>query len=441
MDLFPDVTFPVITVQTPYSGAGPSEIETLVTKPLEDELASISGIKALRSISQEGVSIVIVEFDLSVDIQYAEQQVRDRVAKVKNKLPEDALESIIRRTDPADQPIIAIALESELPPAELFDLADQTIKPRFEQVDQVGLVEILGGRKREVHVELDLKKMGDLEVSASTVRNSLGTVGKNTPAGKIDGSEVSKVVRTLGEFRSIQEINEIPLNFANVLRPLKISAVAQVKNALQDEVSRTYVNGRPGLLLQIYRQSGANTISVANQIIKKIDQINSEIKGQGALKLVKDGAKPIRANVYDVNETIIIGIILTVLVVFFFLASLRSTVITSLALPNSLLGAFILMAVAGFTINIMTLLALSLAVGLLVDDAIVVRENIFRHLEMGKSPRQASIDGTKEVLLAVIATTMTVTLTCDHRVVDGAAGARWLQSFKQFVETPEAMLL
>lgn len=408
VDLFPDVTFPVITVQTPYSGAGPSEIETLVTKPLEDELASISGIKALRSISQEGVSIVIVEFDLSVDIQYAEQQVRDRVAKVKNKLPEDALESIIRRTDPADQPIIAIALESELPPAELFDLADQTIKPRFEQVDQVGLVEILGGRKREVHVELDLKKMGDLEVSASTVRNSLGTVGKNTPAGKIDGSEVSKVVRTLGEFRSIQEINEIPLNFANVLRPLKISAVAQVKNALQDEVSRTYVNGRPGLLLQIYRQSGANTISVANQIIKKIDQINSEIKGQGALKLVKDGAKPIRANVYDVNETIIIGIILTVLVVFFFLASLRSTVITSLALPNSLLGAFILMAVAGFTINIMTLLALSLAVGLLVDDAIVVRENIFRHLEMGKSPRQASIDGTKEVLLAVIATTMTV---------------------------------
>lgn len=408
VDLFPNVTFPVVMVQTPYSGAGPSEIETLVTKPIEDEMASVSGIKALRSISQEGISIVIIEFSLSTDIKYGEQQVRDRVAKVKNKLPEDALDPIIRRIDPADQPIMYVALQSELPPAELYDLADQIVKPRFEQVDQVGLVEILGGRKREIHVELDLKKMSDMEISASAVRNSLAITGKNTPAGKIDEGDKSSVVRTLGEFRSLEEIREIPLSLANVLSPLKVGAVANIKDTLKDETSRTYVNGKPGLMLQIYRQSGANTIKVADNIIKKLALINTEIQGKGQLELVQDGSKPIKANVADVNETIIIGILLTVVVVFFFLSSLRSTLITSLALPNSLLGAFILMAIAGFTINIMTLLALSLAVGLLVDDAIVVRENIFRHIEMGKSPRQASIDGTKEVLLAVIATTMTV---------------------------------
>jgi len=408
VDLFPNVTFPIVAVNTSYPGAGPSEIETLVTKPIEDELASVSGIKTLSSISQEGVSIVIVEFSLAIDIKYAEQQVRDRVAKVRNKLPEDVNEPIIRRVDPADQPILSIALESTLPPAQLFDLADQVVKPRVEQVDQVGMVEILGGRKREIRVELDLNKISEHEISASSIRASLGTTGKNTPAGKLDRGDTTNVVRTLGEYRSVAEISEVPINFQNFEHPVKIKEVAQVVDTLVDETSRTYVNGKSGVMLNVYRQSGSNTVAVADAIKKRIQIINSEIKGQGELHLVQDGAKPIRANVADVNETIIIGIILTIIVVFFFLASIRSTFITSLALPNSLLGAFILMAIAGFSINIMSLLALSLAVGLLVDDAIVVRENIFRHIEMGKSARRAALEGTKEVLLAVIATTMTV---------------------------------
>lgn len=408
VDLFPNVTFPIVQVSTPYPGAGPKEIETLVTKPIEDEVASVSGIKSLSSISKEGVSIVVVEFNLNVDIKYGEQQVRDRISKVKNKLPEDAQDSIVRRVDPADQPIVMLALESSLPAGELFDLADQVVKAKIEQIDQVGLVDILGGRKREIRVELDLNKISEYEVSASSIRASLGTTGKSIPAGKIDQGDTSKVIRTLGEYRNINEIKQIPINFQNFQHNAKISEVANVADSLEDETSRTYVNGKPGVLLQVYRQSGANTVAVADKIKKKIETINSEITGKGVLRLVQDGAKPIRANVDDVNETIVIGIILTIVVVFFFLASFRSTFITSLALPNSLLGAFILMAIAGFSINIMTLLALSLAVGLLVDDAIVVRENIFRHIEMGKSPKKASLDGTKEVLLAVIATTMTV---------------------------------
>lgn len=429
VDLFPNVTFPIVAVNTTYPGAGPSEVETLVTKPIEDELASVSGIKTLSSISQEGVSIVIVEFSLSIDIKYAEQQVRDRVAKVRNKLPDDVDEPVIRRVDPADQPIMQIALESSLPPAQLFDLADQVVKPRIEQVDQVGLVEILGGRKREIRVELDLRKMSEREISASSIRASLGTTGKNTPAGKLDRGDTTNVVRTLGEYKSIQEIREVPINFLNFERPVKINEVADVVDTLVDETSRTYVNGKPGVLFQVYRQSGSNTVAVADNIKKRITAINPEIKGQGELHLVQDGAKPIRANVADVYETILIGIVLTIIVVFFFLSSIRSTFITSLALPNSLLGAFILMAIAGFSINIMSLLALSLAVGLLVDDAIVVRENIFRHLEMGKSAKKAALEGTKEVLLAVIATTMTVIAVFGPiGFLDGVIG----QFFKEF---------
>jgi len=410
VDLFPNVTFPIVTVTTSYPGAGPSEVENLVSKKLEEELSSISGIKSIRSVSREGVSIVIVEFSLKTDVKYAEQQVRDRTAGARNKLPSDIKEPVIRRIDPADQPILFIALspDLEMREAELFDLADQIVKPRIEQVDQVGLVEIIGGRKREIRVELDLKKLRDFEVTASSIQSRLGSSGKNIPIGKVDKSQNTDVYRTLGEFNSTKEIGQIPINFFNNDNPVRLSQVADISDGLEEEMTRTYVNGKRGLLLQVYRQSGSNTVAVVDQVQKQIIKINEQIKGQGKVNIVRDGAKPIRANITDVKESIIIGIVLTIIVVFFFLTSFRSTLITGLALPNSLLGAFILMAVAGFTINIMTLLALSLAVGLLVDDAIVVRENIFRHLEMGKSPEEAAIGGTKEVILAVIATTMTV---------------------------------
>ncbi|MBX2987824.1 MAG: efflux RND transporter permease subunit [Bdellovibrionaceae bacterium] len=410
VDLFPDVTFPIVTVSTPYPGSGPSEVENLVSKKIEDELSSISGIKALRSVSREGVSTVIAEFNLSVDIKYAEQQVRDRVSAVRNKLPDDIEEPVIRRVDPADQPIMFISVSGrpDMGEAELFDLADQVIKPRLEQVEQVGLVEIVGGRKREIRVELDLEKLREFDISASNIRQRLATTGKNVPAGKVDKKEKTNVFRTMGEFRSVQEIEHVPINFFNNENAVRMGQVARIVDGLEEEKTRTFVNGTKGLLLQVFRQSGSNTVAVVDGIKKKAVQINKEIEGQGHVEVIRDGAKPIRANIADVNEAIIIGVILTVIVVFFFLASFRSTLITSLALPNSLLGAFILMAAAGFSINIMTLLALSLAVGLLIDDAIVVRENIFRHIEMGKSPADAARDGTNEVILAVVATTMTV---------------------------------
>lgn len=432
VDLFPNVTFPIVTVTTIYPGAGPEEVETLVSKVYEEELSNVPGLKKLSSQNLEAVSVIIAEFNLDVDIKYAEQQVRDKVAAARKKLPEDIEEPVIRKLDPADQPIITISVESELPDGELYQYVDKKIKPMIEQVNQVGLVDIYGGRKREIKVELDRDKLKAREISANQVSERLKISGQNIPAGKISGSATDTVFRTLGEYKTINEIQSTIVNFIGNDIPITVADVGSVKDSLEERKTYAYYNGKSSILLSVYKQSGSNTIGVAKNIKKQVEKINNTLKEQKAgmsIKVVRDGSKPIDANVYDVYETIIIGMILTIIVVYFFLGSLRSTIITGLALPNSLLGAFILLAAAGFTVNIMTLLALSLAVGLLIDDAIVVRENIFRHIEMGATPIKAAIEGTSEVTLAVIATTLTViAVFAPISFLDGVVG----QFFKEF---------
>lgn len=432
VDLFPNVTFPIVTVTTTYPGAGPEEVETLVSKIYEEELSNVPGLKKLSSQNLEAVSVIIAEFNLDVDIKYAEQQVRDKISAARRKLPSDIDEPVIRKIDPADQPIMTISVASNLPDGQLFQYVDKKIKPMFEQVNQVGLVEIFGGRKREIKVELDRNKLKQREISASQVAERLKISGQNIPAGKISGSSSDSVFRTLGEYKTINEIETTIVNFLGNDVPITVKDVGTVKDSLEERKTYAYFNGTNSVILNIYKQSGSNTIGVAKAIKKQLAKINSNLKEQNqplSLEIVRDGSKQIDANVFDVYETIIIGVILTIIVVFFFLGSLRSTIITGLALPNSLLGAFILLAFAGFTVNIMTLLALSLAVGLLIDDAIVVRENIFRHIEMGAEPVKASIEGTKEVTLAVIATTLTViAVFAPISFLDGVVG----QFFKEF---------
>jgi HAE1 family hydrophobic/amphiphilic exporter-1 len=408
VDLFPNVTFPVVMVQTTWNGSGPEEVETLVSRPLEDQISTVAGIKTLSSTNTEGVSIVVAEFNLGTDIKDAEQQVRARVSSTKRILPTDIDEPVIRRIDPADQPIVIIALTSDLPPAQLFELADKTLRPRIEQVNQVGLVQVVGGREREIHVDLDRKKLKSYDISASTVAGRIGSAGANVPAGKYDQSATELSFKTLGQFPAVSDINNVIVSFFGNDVPVKVSDVGQIVDTVKDEQSRAFVDGKKSIFLLVYRQSGANTIAVADAVKARVLKVNEDFKTMnvaGSVRVVRDGAQPIRANVLDVEESIMIGIGLTILVVYFFLGSGRSTFITGLALPNSLLGAFFLMSLAGFSINIMSLLALSLAVGLLIDDAIVVRENIFRHAEMGKSSIRAASEGTKEVLLAVVATT------------------------------------
>ena len=432
VDQFPNVTFPIVFVEVLYPGASPVDVERQISKILEDEVSSLPGLESVSSYNYDSVGTLVIKFKLGTDIKESEQQVRNRIQNVRNKLPADAKEPVVRRFDPADQPIVIIAVNSDMNPADLYDVANEQIKPLFERLPDVGLVRLVGGQKKEIQVLVDKKKLQDRELSMVQVAKKIEETSKDIPIGKYETSEKETIYRAVGEFTSIDQIKDVSVSFVGSDRPVKLSEIAEVKETLAKAQRFSSINGQNSLFLQVFKQSGANTVSVADRVKAEVSKVNEflklkEIKAEAVT--VRDGSVPIRLNVQDVRESIFIGIILCIVVVFFFLGSAKSTFITGLALPNSLLGGFILMYAMGFSINIMTLIALSLAVGLLIDDAIVVRENIFRHMEMGKDAKTAALEGTKEVTLAVVATTLVVIAVFGPiAFVPGIVG----QFFKQF---------
>ena len=409
--LYPDVTFPVVNVIVPFPGAGPDEIEAQVSKPIETALNSLSGISMVRSQSLDGASIETAVFTMDTDIKFAEQKVTQTMARLRGDLPSGILEPQIRSVDPGDTPVVTLSLSADLPESQLFDLADREVRPLLEQVPQVGQVEIQGARKREIQVDLDLDRLKAHEMTAEEAVGRLGAAGMNIPAGAIQDPRFETLVRTVGQFDSLEAIRKTPVRFVGNEAATTLQEVASVQDGLEDEKNRVYVNGKRALTISVYRRSDANTFQVSDSVKERIGDMSKELapKYKGfELSVLRDGAKPVRDGIQDATDAIILGVILTVLVVLLFLGNLRSTIITSLALPNSLLGAFLFMWIAGFSINITTLAALALAVGLLIDDAIVVRENIFRRIEEGEEPAVAAVRGTNEVALAVVATTLTV---------------------------------
>lgn len=412
LEFFPDVSVPVVTVQTVYPGAGPAEIETLVSRTIEDQISTISGIKRMTSKSYEGISMVIVEFNSEVDIKQAEQEVRDKVNQVRRDLPDEAEDSIIKRFDPSDTPILLVGVSSDkLGPAALFDAADQYVKPRIEQVQNVGQVDILGGREREIHVVLDRNKLRAREISVNQVAGKVGVSGQNIPSGKVNRGDSELSFRGLGEFETVDEIKDTLVNLFGNEVPTSVKDVGTVVDTIEDEQSRAYLKDQKLIALQIYRQSGANIVKVVDDVSKTLKKMESDLQrldGNLKVQVLTDSSIAIKKNVYEVLETIIIGIILTVITVFFFLASPRATLITSVSLPVSLIGAFAIMKFAGFSLNVISLLALTLAVGLLIDDAIVVVENIYRRMELGDDSLTAAEKGTNEILMSVMAITLVV---------------------------------
>jgi hydrophobic/amphiphilic exporter-1 (mainly G- bacteria), HAE1 family len=432
VDLFPDVTFPVIFIQTVYPGASPLDMEKLVSKKIEDELGSLSSLNKITSQNLESVSVVILEFKIGTDIKEREQQVRDRIGNLRNRLPSEIKEPVIRRFDPADQPILRLAVSSDVEPGLLFDHVDELVKPQFERINGVGQVSIVGGRKREIQILVDKDKLQDRRLSMAAISERIRSTSKDVPIGKYEADQKETVLRASGEFDSVDALKKVNVNFIGSDQSVRLDQIAKINIGLESEKYAATLNGKQALFIDIYKQSGSNTVKVADTVKAQVENVNKILADkniEAKVQMVRDGSKPIRMNIADVFESIIIGIVLCVIVVFFFLGSARSTFITGMALPNSLLGGFIIMYAMGFSINLMTLLALSLAVGLLIDDAIVVRENIFRHLEMGKTAIQAALDGTKEVSLAVIATTMVVIAVFGPiAFLDGIIG----QFFKQF---------
>lgn len=411
VDMYPEVAMPTITATVEYPGAGPDEVETQILKPIEDEVATISGLKKLRGTAKEGVGTIVAEFTLETDPKYAEQQVRVRVDLAKRKLPDAAKEPTIRRFDPSDAAQLAIAVSADLPPGDLYDLADDVVRPALQQVPQVGLVEVVGGRKREIRVDLDRAELARRELSASAVSDAVAASGKNVPAGRVTRGAGDRLFRTIGDFAGLSDVGSVIAAFRGNETPIRVRDLGTVTDGLQDERTRAFWNGKPALYVQVYRQSGSNTLAVVAAVKKRLAKLQEELKerpGSPKVDVVMDRSKAIKDNVDDVKDTIFLGIILTFVVVFLFLGSARSTLITGLAIPTSLLGAFVMMYAFGFTFNMMTLLAMSLAVGLLIDDAIVVRENIFKRQAAGEAAEKAAVAGAREVALAVVATTAAV---------------------------------
>ncbi len=427
VDMFPNTDMPFISLTTVYPGASTEEMENLVTKVIEDEISSISGLKKLSSNNMDSFSLIFIEFTLETDIKFAEQQIRNKLVKIRSKLPDDIQEPIFEQWDPSKTAIARVALQADLSSVDIYDVAKEIIKPKLEQINNVGSVKIYGGTRREIQIEIDRKKLDEYQIPAIAIADQLKNGGVNIPVGKYDFGKKQTIYRSISQYETLKQIEDSLISFSgDIDKSITLKSLATVSDGMEDPNTLAYLyyperdknnkiisqtKSKKALFLDVYKRSGANTVSVVETIEKSIADINKQIKdSKGKPEIIKvfDSAKAIKQNIDEVKFTIILAIILAIIVVYLFLGNIRSTLITGFAIPNSLLGAFILMYIMGFTINVMTLMALSLTVGLLVDDAIVVRENIFRKLEMNMRSFKAAIVGTREVMLAVIATTLTI---------------------------------
>jgi len=408
VDQFPDVSFPVVVVQTEYPGASPEIVESDVTRKIEEQINTVSGINRVSSRSYEGVSVVIVEFDLVTEPARAAQDVREKVALVRAAFKKEVKEPIISRFNPDDQPVISLAVQSPTRDArELTTLAEQVVKRRIENARGVGRVTVVGGVRREVQIVLRPAEMEALKVGVDQILTAVRNENQELPAGSIVTREREQSVQIRGRLKSVADFERIVVARRGS-QPVYLGQVARVVDGQEERESLATVDGQRAVSLDVVKAQGENTIEVVDNVRRLATELQKQLPADVKLSVVRDQSTSIRNSVKGVQRNIIEGAILTVVIVFLFLSSWRSTVITGLTLPISLIGTFLVMYAMGFTINLVTLLALSICVGLLIDDAIVVRENIVRHQAMGKHHRLAALEGTAEIGLAVTATTFTI---------------------------------
>ena len=407
IDLFPEVNFPFVNVLVPYPGAGPEEVETLVTRPIEDAVAGINGVKRVISTSTEGMAMVGIELRLEIDPQAATAEVREKVAAIRSRLPEQIKDPTINRFDVSALPIATYAVGSSSLASDVTRrMVEDDIKPLLGQIDGVAAVEVNGGQVRELQVNLDPRRLEALNLPITEVAAKLAADNLDVPGGQVrrDGKAVS--LRTQGQYKAAAEIENVILRSTGG-STVRVRDVADVVDGYQDRTSTTRLNGQDAVSFSIRKQSGANTVEVQRKIDAALAKAAPAFP-QLEIKEVQTDAEGIMENVTDVRGHIIFGGIMAVLVVFVFMRDWRSTAITALALPTSVIATFFFMYAIGFTINMMTLMALSLVIGILIDDAVVVRENIYRHMEHGEDPMTAARNGTSEIGLAVMATTFTI---------------------------------
>ena len=410
---FPNIEFPFVVVNTVYSGASPEVIETDITKKIEDQVNTIAGVKEVTSVTQQGLSQVIVQFDLNIPSDVAAQNVRDKLALVTPTFRDEVTTPIVAQYNPADAPVVSVTFRSDkMSLRELSTYLDNTVKKQLQTVTGVGRVDILGGRQRQIRVLLNPTQMNAYKVSVNQISNALRSENVELPVGTINNQNQEMVIQVNGLVKTPNEFNQIIVaqnrSSTGAIVPVYLSQVAEVIDGQAEAESASLQNGQPAVAMDIIKMSDANVIDVVDKTQQRLAEIQATLPPGVTMTVVADSSKSIRGSLNNVVRTLIEGAILAVFIVWLFLGSWRSTIITGLTLPISLLGTLAAIWTFGFSINMMTLLALALCIGLLIDDAIVVRENIVRHVGMGKHHRQAALDGTQEIGLAVLATTLVI---------------------------------
>ena len=407
-ELIPKFEVNVVTISTVYAGASPSEIESTVTKRIEDAVSALENIKKIQSYSYESLSVVVVKLTNDADVDNTLNEAQRKINAIRAYLPTDAKEPSLSKFSLSDLPIISIGVTSKLSSQELYDLVDKKIQPELSRVPGVAQVNIIGGRKREIRVNVDAKKLEGYGLSIGQVQQLIAASNMEIPAGKIKTRENSTSIRLLGKIQDVEQLRNLTLASQNGVE-IRLSDVADVQDTEEEAEKIARIDQENTLLLQVLKQTDANAVSVSELVRKKMEQIEQTYKNEGVKMLLAEDTSEFTLHAANsVMFDLVLAIVLVAVVMFFFLHSLRNALIVMVSIPTSLIAAFIGMYFFGFTLNLMSLVALSLVVGILVDDAIVVLENIHRHMEMGKNKVRAAFDGSKEIVLTVMAITLVI---------------------------------
>jgi len=406
VDLMPEISYPSITVRVSYSGVGPLEMEEIVTRPIEQAVAAVAGLERISATSSEGSSTVRLNFVWGTDLNEAADDVRTRIDRVRGRLPEDADAPTIFKFDSSAQPIMGIGVEGDFDRVTLREIAERELSPRMERVPGVAAVTTSGGLRRQIHVLLSKEKIAALDLSVDRIISQLRSENQNTPLGLVDEGDMTYLLRSQGQYQNLEQIrNLVVLTRQNV--PVYLRDIAEVRDSTEDIRSVMRINGKPGVRMQVTKQSGENTVKVATAMREEIQRINQSVPGIKLL-ILDDSSVYIQQSISAVQEHAILGAILVILVIFAFLRNVRSTLIICTSIPISVIGTFALLYFTGYTLNTMTFGGLALGIGMVVDASIVVLENAFRHMEEKKKDRvTASIEGSEEVWAAILASILT----------------------------------
>jgi len=405
IDLMPDITYPTLSISTDYENASPEEIEELVTRLIEEAMSAVPGVEEVNSVSSEGSSNVRVTFSWGTDLDAAADDIRDRLDRIIGRLPEGIERPRLRKFDLASFPVLILGASSNLDPIQMRRIIDDQIKYRVERIPGVASLDVRGGLDREIHVYLNSEKIKALELPLDRILARIKEENINLPAGSIEQGVLDVTIRTPGVYSSLDELRRTVIAIREGV-PVQLGEIAEVADAWEKQNRIVRVNGRPGVRMAVNKQSGTNTVEVAGAVLKELERINRDIPQIKVIPVI-DTSDYIKRSITNVGTTILYGGVLAVFVLFMFLGSIPSTAIIATAIPISIIATFTLMYFGGFTLNLMTLGGLALGIGMLVDNAIVVLENIYRMRESGFEPEQSAVSGSQEVVSAVIASTLT----------------------------------